>query len=360
MILKYDFKNDFNRQMINLNIEHKDDLYDEGLYYKIIQINSLVERTKIEEQLLKKATEFKCKTEIKNLYNTYKKQKQFELRANNIIDFGNFAPIKEMIAPNYYKDKKNCIYMANNGMLVTSTPIEPVAILKNNETGEELVKCSFLKNNYWQSFIVDRETLLHNGKIMKIAKKGVDVTTDSSRLLVAFMRDLLNNNEIPEHISTSKMGWCKDLFIPYDTDIEFDGEEDFKNAFNALHSKGSYEKWLSEMYSVRENNVPMRLMMSASFASILLNKLHRDPFVTMFWGTTGSGKTAAGRVAMSIWGDSKKGSLMFSMDNTNNFYTRTADFFNNLPVFFDELQTYKGNIDRLIMILTEGIDRRKS
>lgn len=51
---------------------------------------------------------------------------------------------------------------------------------------------------------------------------------------------------------------------------------------------------------------------------------------------------------------------MFSMDSTKNFYYRTADFFNNLPVFFDELQAYSGDINKLIMSLTEGVDRGKA
>lgn len=59
-------------------------------------------------------------------------------------------------------------------------------------------------------------------------------------------------------------------------------------------------------------------------------------------------------------GDSEKGKLMFSMDSTTNFYYRTAEFFNHLPVFFDELQTYKGDINGLIMKITEGIDRGKA
>ena len=49
-----------------------------------------------------------------------------------------------------------------------------------------------------------------------------------------------------------------------------------------------------------------------------------------------------------------------SMNNTSNFYYRTAEFFNHLPVFFDELQTYSGSINKLIMSLTEGIDRGKA
>ena len=194
-----------------------------------------------------------------------------------------------------------------------------------------------------------------------MANKGVDVTSDSSKLLVAYIRDLLNHNKIEEFESTSKMGWNKyGSFLPYDADIEFDGEDNFKIPFESLHKQGDYDKWLQQIQKDRKDNVPLKLVMATSFASPLLFLLHQQSFVTLLWGKTGGGKTVAGRIAMSIWGDSNRGKLMFSMNNTSNFYYRIAEFFNNLPVFFDELQTYHDNINRLIMSLTEGIDRGKA
>lgn len=45
------------------------------------------------------------------------------------------------------------------------------------------------------------------------------------------------------------------------------------------------------------------------------------------------------------------------MNNTKTFYGRVAGFYNNLPCIFDELQTYRGNMNDLIMLLCEGVDR---
>ena len=348
---------------MNINWENlqKPDLYDVSLYQQIFDVPNSIERNLLRDKLFELAKKFKITGSIKENYFNFEKEQKNIKQANSIIFFGENAPIKSMIAPGYYKDNLNYIRTFDKNILVTATLLQPVAILKNKESNEELVKCAFLRRGHWAFFVINKETILNNGKITKLANKGVDVTSDSSRLLVNYIRDLLNNNDIPELVSTSKMGWNKDdSFLPYDEDIEFDGEDNFKISFESLHSKGDYNKWLEQISSDRIDNVPLKLVMATSFASPLLHVLHRQSFVTLLWGKTGGGKTVSGRIAMSIWGDSEKGKLMFSMNNTSNFYYRTAEFFNHLPVFFDELQTYSGSINKLIMSITEGIDRGKA
>ena len=343
----------------------KEDLFDRKLYESISNIQDSFERIKQEENLFGVAKSFKLKSKVESLYKEVRKQSEINIRNNSTIDFGEKAPIRNMIAPGYYKDSLNHIRKSekDKDILVTSTLIEPIAIFKNIETRDELVKCAFFSRNRWDYFIINREVIINNGKITRLANKGIDVTSDSSKLLVGFIRDLLNNNEIPEYKSTSKMGWHEGGFLPYDSNIEFDGEESFKTAFSSITEKGSYEKWYEQVASDRKDNIPLKLMMAASFASPLLHLLGRQRFVTLLWGDTGGKKTVAGRIAMSVWGDSREGKLMFSMNNTTNFYFRTAEFFNHLPVFFDEFQTFVkrgGDINGLVMSLTEGIDRGKA
>ena len=294
------------------------ELFDTELYDKIINSS---DSAKLEIALLQRAKKLKATTEVKKSFNKYKAEYEFRQKINSNIDFGINAPIRTMKAPGYYKDSNNSIRTIDKNTLITATLIQPVGIFKNIDNGDEYVKCAFIprgKTN-WSYVVISKETILGNGKITKLANKGIDVTSDSARLLVAFIRDLLNNNVLPENISTSKMGWHGKKFLPYDEGIQFDGEENFKSAFESLKSNGDYELWLNEMYKIRENNVPLRLVMATSFASPLLHLLHRQSFVTMLWGKSGGGKTVAGRVAMSIWGDSNNDKLMFSMDNTINF-----------------------------------------
>ena len=133
---------------------------------------------------------------------------------------------------------------------------------------------------------------------------------------MGYIRDLLNNNDIPELKSTSKMGWYKDSFLPYDDSIEFDGEDEFKPIFESITCKGNLEDWIDKIGELRRDNTILKLVMGTSFASPLLEILNRQSFVTHLWGKSGGKKSVAARIAMSIWGDSGKGKLMFLMDST--------------------------------------------
>lgn len=338
----------------------KDDLFEEKIYKKILSTPESSKRIFLETKLLEIAKKFRISGKVVEAYNSYKKECQEKTTSSSFIDFGEKAPIKRMSAPGYYKDSNNHIRAIEKNALITTTILQPINILKNYETDEELVKCAFFNGKKWNTFIIPREILMSNGKITKLANKGVDVSTESSNSLVRYIRDLLNNNELEEIQSTSKMGWHNKDFLPYDKNIEFDGEESFSDAFKSLRSKGSFEKWYDEVHKDRIDNVPLKLVMATSFASPLLEILGRQSFATLIWGKTGGKKTVAGRIAMSIWGDSREGKLFFNMDNTMNFFYRTAEFFNHLPVFFDEYQRFKGDVDSLVMKLTGGIDRGRA
>lgn len=332
---------------------------NEDLFKKIIQIDNPDKRRQAEKMLLEKAQELKMKTKIEKAYDKYKRENFLKFSNGNKLNFGENAPIKEMFGGYYEIDKNGCIY--DNGKLVCSQLIQPVCIYENIEEDKEFIKCAFEKNGKWKYFIQDRLTLSHNGKIVNLANRGFDVTTNNASMIVKYIINMVNYNKeiLPVRKSTSRLGWLEDDFIPYDGEVEYDGDDAFKAAFQSLTEKGDYDTWLNEMYDVRKNKI-VRIIHATSFASVLLHKLNKQSFVTMLWGTTGDGKTVAGMTAMSIWGNPSKGKLMFTLNNTNNFYYRTANFFNHLPIFFDELQTYDGNINSLIMNITEGVDRGKA
>lgn len=157
-------------------------------------------------------------------------------------------------------------------------------------------------------------------------------------------------------------GWYEGTFVPYDNDIEVTGEENFDRVYKSIHEEGNFKIWLDEMYYIRKN-VALRLVMAASFGSIMNEKLGKNGFVTHVWGTTGCGKTVALQVATSIWANPSNGHYITKMNNTANFISRLAAFLYNLPTILDELETFNGkseDLNDLIMNLTEGIDRGKA
>lgn len=253
--------------------------------------------------------------------------------------------------------------IANQNEYVCNQEVYIQEIYKNIESQDEYVKIAFrnIGKKKWETVVVDKLNILSNGKIVVLCRKGLDVSTTNATKMVAYFKDILNSNEdvIPLKRSTSKMGWRGEDFIPYDKEITYDGEDNFRETFESITTAGEYTKWLKEMSYVRQNLIA-RLAMAGSFGSVLLRKIGKKPLVVMLWGTSGDGKTVACMCAMSIWGCPEEGKLQYNMNSTDNFYFRMADFMNNLPCFFDELQAYKGNIDKLIMSITEGIDRGKA
>ena len=243
-------------------------------------------------------------------------------------------------------------------VIVTSTPIVPARIMVNAETGVHKVELAFRKNGKRRTIIQERETIASKNKIVSLANVGVDVTTATAVKLVDYLNTLERLNEIPEVTSISRLGWVEDKFLPYDDGVVFDGEASDRKLFNAIKTHGSESAWREHVLKIRENK-PLRMTMAASFASPLIDRCGALPFVFHLWGTSGGGKTVALKTAMSIWGKPDLGDLVYTMNMTDNAMMNTAGTLYSLPFAGDELQLVKSQFgyDRLIMRVTEGIDR---
>lgn len=242
--------------------------------------------------------------------------------------------------------------------LVTSTPIVPVRIMVNADTGIHKIELSFRKHGTRRTTIQDREVIASKNKIVSLANVGVDVTTATAVKLVDYLNAIQQKNIIPEVTSISHLGWVDDKFLPYDDGVVFDGESSDRKLFNSIKSHGSEAVWVEHMLKLRKNKA-LRMTMAASFASPLIERCGALPFVFHLWGTTGGGKTVALKVAMSIWGKPELGDLVYTMNMTDNAMMNTAGLLYSLPFAGDELQLVKSQYgyDRLIMRITEGIDR---
>lgn len=161
--------------------------------------------------------------------------------------------------------------------------------------------------------------------------------------------------------SINRLGWAGNEFMPYASDIVYDGDEAFEPIYRNIQQKGSYDRWKEYCGELRKNKV-VRLAFAASFASVLIERVNALPFVFHIWsGESGTGKTVAIMAAMSIWGNPKMGGLVKTMNTTKVNIMRTSAFLYSLPYAGDELQTMKDkwstNFDQLIYQITEGIDR---
>ncbi len=243
-------------------------------------------------------------------------------------------------------------------------PILPVERLVNIDTDTEKTKIAFFKDLRWREMTVDNSILANKSAITQLADRGVMVTSESAKDLVKYLAEVasLNMQSIPFYRSISRLGWIENDFAPYDTTIKYDGDADFQSIYDHVGECGSYKLWLEHITDLREN-INIRLMLSASFASVLIEKVGALPFVLHLWGTTGFGKTVSLMVASSIWGNPDMGCLTRSMNATANSIVRTASFLYSIPFCADEMQQIKdrwGNYDNFIMFVCEGIDRGKA
>ena len=252
-----------------------------------------------------------------------------------------------------------------NGNLKTEyashLPVLPLEILQNTEEGMEKIRIGFYKYGKWNHILAPRSTVASKVKIVELADMGLDVTSESAKLLVKYLADItaLNIDAIPVVRSCRHMGWAGDTFLPYTDTIKLDSETQYKDLIASVNSKGDMNAWIHYTGELRKNTV-LRLTMGASFASPIIAKVNALPFVFHLWGGSGAGKTVGAMTAASIWGDPRPGRLMRTMNMTVNSMMQMASVLRNLPFFGDELQTIKSryeNYDKLIMQVTEGINR---
>jgi uncharacterized protein (DUF927 family) len=242
--------------------------------------------------------------------------------------------------------------------------IIPTETYNNIDTNTEKVKIEFCKHGQWHKLVTEKSTISVLNKIVELSNNGIDVNSLNSKDLMEYLYDVLTLNDntiIPNYRSVSRLGWVGKDFMPYSKDIKFDGENDYKYLFDCIKSNGTLKEWIDYIKPLRKN-IYFRMIMAASFASPLIQKLNALPFVFNIWGGTGTGKSVALLCAMSIWGDPSFGKLTKTMDMTINSMMNTAGFLHNLPFAGDELQTIKKqnyNYDQIIMKVCEGVERAR-
>lgn len=345
--------------------------FPDEVFYRIFEIEDNVERTQYIEALRNTARRLKRATEFNNVYKSFvldyaQRQKQTGQKTKFTdqpleLVCGEWTANDLGVRAVHYD--KNAMPMP---VVACSHPILPVEILKNVDTAQERITLAYFKSATWQTITVDRSVCANANKIVDtLSQFGIEVTSDNAKNMVRYISECVGLNPLtlnPKK-SINRLGWVGNSFTPYAEDIRYEGDMDYEVIFRNVKEAGSFEAWKDLCAGLRQN-IPLRMMMAASFASVLLEPLKILPFVLHVWGTTGTCKTVALMVAMSIWGNPKMGGLVKTMNMTKNAIMRNASFLCSIPFAGDELQTIKdkwqGNFDQLIYQITEGVDRGRA
>lgn len=218
---------------------------------------------------------------------------------------------------------------------------EPVVIsrrLENIDTGRERLVLSHYRNHRWKEIVAPRSVIFNRNKLVNLSDNGLPVSTDNAEGLVRYLTayEMQNSKVIPFVRSIDRIGWVGNEFYPcaVKNDYVYEGE-DTDHLVSAIAESGDYNLWLRTATELRKNPFA-RAIMAASFASPLLELLQHRVIILHVWHSSRSGKTAALKFALSIWGDPMK--LMGNFNSTAVGLERKAGTLKHLPLGLDELQ----------------------
>lgn len=248
--------------------------------------------------------------------------------------------------------------------IICPHPILPTKRIINLDTADCKAELSYYRGGTWKQIIVLRSVLASAQKIVTLADKDIGVTSENAKFLVAYLNKMESDNydRLPEQKSIGRLGWVgDDMFSPYvdKGELIFDGMDQYRHAFEAVTKHGSREKWMSVAKEVRKgNSLAARIMLAASFASVLIRKLDALPFIVHVWSNfSGAGKTVGLMLAGSVWANPQMGEYIKTFSTTNVGLEMLAAFYGDLPYCLDELCLRDGRkeaFDSMIYQFCEG------
>jgi len=327
-----------------------------------------------------KAAELRVKTEFREMVSAYKKvekemkrQEREKVKAPCYLEnWTNFSgPYDNMQCKEWLATETGiCLRNPSTGytdILACYHPILPIERLKNLETGEEQIKLAYKRNGRWEEIIVPKTMVTSANKIVSLSGRGIAVTSENAKYLVRYLADVENANE--EHIavqySTSKLGWIRGGFLPYDTDIVFDGDARFRQIYESVGQSGSRTAWFDHVSALRKaGRIEIKFMLAAAFSSVLVQPLGGLPYFVDLWGETEGGKTVSLMLASSVWADPDENAYIKDYKGTEVGLEAICDLLNNLPLILDDSskknRKIEDNFEGLVYDLCSGKGKTRS
>lgn len=363
--------------MKELNELDADSILDDEVFIELYEIEDPIEHSKRKVQLGRRAKALGVKSDFDEMIKGYNqadremKRQEKETRAVCSLDnFTNFSGKYDNMFCGGWIANDTGIYAQTSGEIEEVAcyhPILPVERLKNLETGEEQIKLAYKRNGRWNEIVVPKIMITSASKIVALSGRGIAVTSENAKLLVKYLADVENGNDdyIDVQYSTSKLGWIENEFIPYDTDIIFDGDSRFKQTFESVSERGNYETWLDHVKELRKSGrIEVKFLLAASFASVLVHLLGGLPFFVDLWGETEGGKTVSLMVAASVWANPDESRYIGDFKTTDVALEAKADMLNHLPMFLDDTSKtsarIRDNFEGIVYDLCSGKGKSRS
>ncbi|MCD7824898.1 MAG: DUF927 domain-containing protein [Clostridiaceae bacterium] len=365
--------------MVPLNELTKETILSEEVLTEVFDQEDEIYRQSLLTSLSFRAKELKCKTEFTGMVRAFKHvdRKTQKIKSaqvsRNWTDFKD-CPYGRMRCGSWIATDEK-VYKQNLytriDILACYHPILPLERLRNLETGEEQIKIAFKRNGKWHELIVPKTMVASANKIVNLSGRGISVTSENAKPLVQYLSEVENLNEdyIRVQSSSSKLGWVKDgeqeNFLPYDSEIIFDGNDRFKQIYESIRECGDREVWFDHIKKLRKSGrLEIKFMMAASFASVLIYGISALPFIVDLWGETEGGKTVTLMSACSIWACPDENRYIGDFKTTDVALEARADMLNSLPVILDDTSKtssrIRDNFEGVVYDLCSGKGKSRS
>lgn len=358
-----------------LNDYDKKSILGEELLEEIFDQEDEIYKARLLLACQERAATLGVKGRFDELVKAYKKvsremQKKKSVAIQTLENWTNFEGPYDNMRCKYWIAGEDGIYSMDSSkaeQLACYHPILPIERLKNLETGEEQVRLAFKRGGRWEEKTVPKTLITSANKIVALSTWGIAVTSENARLLVKYLADVENANgdSIQVQYSSSKLGWIKHDFLPYDTEIVFDGDSRFKQVFESIQEYGSRNKWFDYITKLRKTGrMEIKFMLAASFSSILLKLLGALPYIVDLWGETEGGKTVSLMLACSVWADPDENRYIGDFKTTDVALEARADLLNHLPMILDDTSKVsskiRDNFEGIVYDLCSGKGKSRS
>ena len=239
---------------------------------------------------------------------------------------------------------------------VANTPIIPTKAFREHGNGITSYEVAIKKKGKWWRATVDGRTLQDPRKVLDLANDSASIL--EPRLLPRFFADTLIDINLPETTVYNQPGWHGDHFIdPCGGDgyrvcrAGFDYQREFE-------TKGDPE--LLKKYFIDACNfggAVARIFSGTSLAAPLIRRLNAPNAQIQLNSTSGGGKTALNKINAAIFGNPLELIRTFAATEKNRQAVAAA--YNDLPSFFDEMETMTGKraeeqLSQMIYSYSEG------
>ena len=183
----------------------KDSEFEDEMFYEILELDDVIERTKYIEDVRRKCKEVGRLREFDDLLKAWtQKNAQLLKQADSNVTCFTDAPL--VLKCGKYKADDTGVSIAEitkQGDIINYIacphPILPVERFVNLDDDTEKVKLAFFKDARWREIVTDCGVVFNKANISQLADRGVIVTSESAKDLVKYIAEVisLNMDKIP-------------------------------------------------------------------------------------------------------------------------------------------------------------------